>query len=171
MKTMYRNIPAMRMAADADVEALRRQLEGGNLEANNDGTVSLKGSTSTHSAAHGTSDAGKKKLGDIPGGVLGAESLSEILARVDEQKPLPEQTARAEAGGEEHAKDPKKSMGNIPSGVLGADTSEKNTVSPEVAAMINEFRSDEGNAENIDSTKESKKLGDIPGGVLGTTGV
>ena len=29
MKTTYHNIPALPFAADADVEALRRQLEGG----------------------------------------------------------------------------------------------------------------------------------------------
>ena len=47
MKTTYHNIPALPFAADADVEALRRQLEGGSLEANEDGTVSTKDSKVT----------------------------------------------------------------------------------------------------------------------------
>lgn len=73
MKTTYHNIPALPFAADADVEALRRQLEGGSLEANEDGTVSTKDSKVTKpTIAQSKANATKKKLGDVPGGVLGA---------------------------------------------------------------------------------------------------
>lgn len=65
MKTTYHNIPALPFAADADVEALRRQLEGGSLEANEDGTVSTKDSkvtkpTIAQSKANATKKAGRR---------------------------------------------------------------------------------------------------------------
>lgn len=167
MKTTYRDIPALPFAADADVEALRRQLEGGSLEANEDGTVSSKDSKVTKpTIAQSKANATKKKLGDVPGGVLGAESLRDILARAEEAEETPANTAQPvqDAG---KPKDQKKAMGNVPSGVLGADSSEDNPVSPEVAAMINEFRSDEETSIPAKATKDAKKLGDVPGGVLG----
>lgn len=151
MKTnYYNNIPTTHLAADADVEALRRKLEGkdGKMVVNDDGTVSAK-------------DTNKKKLGDVPGGVLGAESLRDILARVEDTDTATE--SNAQDG--EKPKDPKKTLGDVPGGVLGADSPKENTVSPEVAAMINEFRSDEEPVASEENSK--KKLGDVPGGVLG----
>ena len=167
MKTTYRNIPAMPFAADADIENLRRQLEGGSLEANEDGTVCTKPSkVAKPTIAQNKTNAPKKKLGDVPGGVLGAESLRDILARAEEPEAVPANPAQpAQDAGK--PKDQKKAMGNVPSGVLGADPSEDNPISPEVAAMINEFRSDEDTPAPTKANKDSKKLGDVPGGVLG----
>lgn len=167
MKTTYRNIPALPFAADADVEALRRQLEGGSLEANEDGTVSTKASKATKpTIAQSKANATKKKLGDVPGGVLGAESLCDILARAEETEDTPANTEKpAQDAGK--PKDQKKPMGNVPSGVLGSDPPEANAVPPEVAAMINEYRSDEDTSTPAKGNKDTKKLGDVPGGVLG----
>ena len=167
MKTTYRDIPALPFAADADVEALRRQLEGGSLEANEDGTVSTKDSKVTKpTIAQSKANANKKKLGDVPSGVLGAESLRDILARAEEAEETPANTAQPVQNAEK-SKEQKKAMGNVPSGVLGADSSNENPVSPEVAAMINEFRSDEEASTPAKANKDAKKLGDVPGGVLG----
>lgn len=129
MKTTCRDIPALPFAADADVEKLRRQLEGGNLEVNEDGTLSTKGTKATLPAiAHDKANATKKKLGDIPSGVLGAESLRDILARAEENEVSPDVAAMInEFRSDEEAptpsklsKDQKKVMGNVPAGVLGA---------------------------------------------------
>lgn len=164
MKTnYYNNIPATHLAADADVEALRRQLEGNDdVVVMDDGTVSLKG----NSTAQNKANENKKKMGDVPGGVLGAESLRDILARAEQDDTTTENNTQP-AQKTENPNDQKKSMGNVPAGVLGTDPSEDNAVAPEVAAMINEFRSDEEPAVSDENPK--KKLGDVPGGVLGMT--
>ena len=164
MKTTFYNIPALPCAADADVEALRRQLEGGNLEANDDGTVNVKGAKPATTQSGGTS--GKKKHGDIPGGVLGAESLRDILTRAEEAEEAPANTPPLQDV--EKSKNPKKAMGNVPSGVLGTDSSEVRPVSPEVAEMINEFRSNEETSAPTNANKDQKKtMGNVPAGVLG----
>ena len=110
MKTNYENIPANYLAATAEAEALRRQLEGGELEANTDGTLSLKG-------ANDAPQSSDEKIGDVPAGVLGAEKddangLSpEVAAMINEF-----------AGEDKPAKEEdSKKAGDVPGGVLGAE--------------------------------------------------
>ena len=109
MKTNYENIPANYMAATAEAEALRRQLEGGALEANEDGTLSLKASNET------PQNSDSKKIGDVPGGVLGAEKENangvspEVAAMINEFAEEDKPVAQEET----------KKVGDVPGGVLG----------------------------------------------------
>lgn len=128
MKTTYHNIPALPFAADADVEKLRRQLEGGNLEVNEDGTLSTKDSKNVKpTTATSKANEIKRKQGDVPGGVLGAESLRDILARAEESEVSPDVAAMInEFRSDEEpsalskaSKEQKKPQNTVPAGVLG----------------------------------------------------
>ena len=101
--TNLANVPFTRVAADADIENLRKMLEGDTtLVMNDDGTVSEKGKEQGE----------KKKLGDVPTGKLGI-SLREFLSKKDDEESEatePEEKPDADV----------KPLGDVPVGKLGA---------------------------------------------------
>lgn len=113
MKTKKNNIPVGAMCSDADIEALRNTLESGEpMEFNEDGTLSAKGADEKKNV---------KKKGDIPGGVLGAFSLKDILGNDDDQQDDDsgnQSDEESRPGPDERGK---KKLGDIPPGVLGSD--------------------------------------------------
>lgn len=118
MKANKYNVPATYLAADSDAEALRHQLENGNLELYDDGTLGSKGS---ELPADPETGAIKKKQGDIPGGVLGADPAKEEGMSPEIASMINEFCSDEEDGGKA-SKEPQKT-GDIPGGVLGVTRS------------------------------------------------
>lgn len=100
---ILKNVPTTVLAADADIEELRKMLEGDStLVLNDDGTVGEKGKQN-----------GKSRLGDVPSSKLGI-SLREFLSKSDDED------SEQDENSDETSTCEKKPLGDVPQSKLGA---------------------------------------------------